>query len=254
MSIVSVEALGLQIGQKTILTDVHLAIMPGSFQLIIGPNGAGKSSFLKCLLGLHPYAGSIKIEGSESSGMGARQRARLMAYVPQFLDVQFHLEVRSLMRLSRFAYDETPKASMAAIEKAMSQTETLHLQDAFLDELSGGERQRVMIAAALAQEPKLLVLDEPSTAMDPGHKRDLVHLLERLHRDEQLTILVVTHDWNEFGHLNPQVMALKDGRTAFHCQADGLKAHLEPLFNCKFHHIRVGDHEVNWPDYLDREG
>lgn len=240
MSLLEVEDLTLDLHGKRILTAIDHRLDEGEFQLIIGPNGAGKSSLLKCILGLHAFRGNIRLDGRPIARIGARERARLVAYVPQFLDLQFNLDVASFLALSRYAYDEPAATRDQIIQEALAQTETTHMVGAFLDELSGGERQRVMIAAALAQRPRLLLLDEPSTAMDPAHRRDLVALLARLNREGQ-TLLVVTHDWNEYVHLNPKVAALKQGHKAIECQATELRDHLEPLFGCAFKHYREGD-------------
>lgn len=245
-----IQDLSLTLGTRNILQGVNLSLDEGDIQLVIGPNGVGKSSLLKCILGLHHYSGHVALEGQPAMALSARERARKIAYVPQFLDLQFNLDVRSFLELSRFAHDPEPPAQRnAIIEEALRQTETFHLSQSFLDELSGGERQRVLIAAALAQKPRLLILDEPSTAMDPGHRRDLVQLLERLHRQEKLTMLVVTHDWNEYMHLNPSILALKEGSVAFQCKADTLKDHLEDLFGCGFQHIQSGSHWLSIPRY-----
>jgi iron complex transport system ATP-binding protein len=240
MSLLQIEGLTLDLHGKRILENIDHRLEEGEFQLVIGPNGAGKSSLLKCMLGLYAFSGTIRLDGRPLARLGARERARLVAYVPQFLELQFNLDVAGFMALSRYAYDEPAATRDKIIEEALAQTETTQMVGAFLDELSGGERQRVMIAAALAQRPRLLLLDEPSTAMDPAHRRDLVALLARLNREGQ-TLLVVTHDWNEYVHLNPKVTALKQGRKAIECQASQLRDHLEPLFGCAFNHYREGD-------------
>ena len=248
MSILEVRDLSLELGGRLILNHLNLAIAEGTIQLIIGPNGAGKSSLLKSILGLNRYQGQIVIGGLENEKINAAQRARFVAYVPQSLELQFNLDVRSFLNLSRYAFDgESPSERYAIIEEVLEQTETAHLTEAFLDELSGGERQRVLIAAALVQRPRLLLLDEPTTAMDPGHRRDLVQLLARLHKQEKMTLLLVTHDWNEYLHLNPSILALKDGEVSFTCGAHGLKEYLDDLFGCGFLHVKCEDHWLSVP-------
>ena len=249
MNLIETRSLKLELGGRTILDGVNLSVARGDFLLVIGPNGAGKSSLLKCILALiRDYDGSVLLEGRDNRRLTARERARLIAYVPQLLDLQFNLDVYSLMELSRFAYEGEPRAlTESIIDACLAMTESLHLKDAFLDELSGGERQRVLIASALAQKPKILILDEPSQSLDPGHRVELVKLLARLDRDEHLTIILVTHDWNEYAHLKARVLALKQGRIAFTCELNQLHDHLDPLFECNFHHFSTENRTISIP-------
>ncbi len=252
MSLLQVTGLGIELGGRTILDQIESKIEVGGIHLFIGPNGAGKSTLLKCMLGLmRPDRGSVLFEGRDIHRLPSRQRARLIAYVPQFLDLQFNMEVRSFMELSRYAHDDEPVSTRTAlIEASLARTGTQHLIDAFLDQLSGGERQRVMIAAALAQQPQLLVLDEPNHSLDPEHRVGLVQLLAELYAEGSLTIVMVTHDWNEFVHLEPQVHGLKAGRLVFDCAARELPNHLDRLFDCGFHHLDIDGFPYSLPRYL----
>lgn len=247
---IKIEHLSLKLGVRQILKDVNMTVESGDFQLIIGPNGAGKTSLLKCVLGLHNhYDGRIFINSQLNSELSGRERARLIAWTPQILELQFNLDVQSFMALSRFAYNDTASERGTAIDRSLERTGVAHLKDAFIDELSGGERQRVMIAAALAQQPKILILDEPNQALDPSHRVELVRLLKSLFEEKGLTILVVTHDWNAFVSLNPGVLALKKGEIAFQCRAEALSDHLESLFGCRFNHFQSDGSQVSTPKY-----
>ncbi len=251
MTLIKLENLQLTLGGHHILKGIDCLVGHGDFQIIIGPNGAGKSSILKCILSLFPrYRGRILFNDRCNSELTSRERARLVAYVPQFLDLQFNLDVYSFMELARYAHDEeTLAVREEIIDSSLNQTGTHHLKYAYLDELSGGERQRVMIASALAQQPKLLILDEPSQSLDPEHRVDLVRLLERLYRTQALTVILVTHDWNEFMHLQPNVLAVKEGRVAFTCAAANLSTHLDSLFGCGFHHLTVEGRTYSIPKF-----
>lgn len=247
---IEVNDLSLNLGDRAILKNVSLKVEDGDFQLIIGPNGAGKTSLLKCLLGLHThYTGTILLNGQRNADLTGRERARLVAWTPQLLELQFNLDVESFMALSRFAHNDTGAERRAVIERSLERTGVAHMKDAFLDELSGGERQRVLIAAALAQEPKLLILDEPNQALDPSHRVELIHLLKRLYEEKGLTILVVTHDWNAFSTLNPAVLALKEGEIAFSCRSSELPDHLPTLFDCGFNHFTSDGSLISVPKY-----
>lgn len=246
--------LSLQLGDKTVLDGVNLQVATGEFRLIIGPNGAGKSSLLRCLLGIwRGYRGQIHYDTTPLTQLAPKALAKRVAYVPQILDLQFNLSVRSFLELSRYAHDDpSPAVTERAIQRGMELTATKHLAEGYLDELSGGERQRVLIAAGLAQEPDILVLDEPTNALDPGHRVDLVRLLDQLYRDTALTVLAVTHDWNEFLHLDPIVLALTDGKVAFECGAAQLPDHLETLFHCQFEHIARDGYHLSHPIYTSK--
>ncbi len=250
MSLLEVKGVGLTLGGRRVLNDVNFSMDTGAFNLVIGPNGAGKSSLLKCVLDFHSnYDGEIFLDGISAREISSRERARILSYVPQFLVLQFNLDVDSFMRLSRFAHDDESLSQQEKIVDAcLEQTETNHLKYALLEELSGGERQRVLIAAALAQQPKLLVLDEPSTSLDPVHRRDLAQLLAQLH-GQGIAILLVTHDWNELTAYGPRVMALKDGQLVFNCESATLPSHLESLFDCGFHHFQGEGHLISVPRY-----
>jgi iron complex transport system ATP-binding protein len=249
LTILDIEGLALTLGERPILNGINLAMEPGEFRLVIGPNGAGKSSMLKCVLGLHRHsAGRIHLDGRPVREMTARERARLVAYVPQFLDLQFNLDVMSFMRLSRYAYDrESLVARDQMVAACLERTGTLAFQHAYLDELSGGERQRVMVAAALAQQPRLLILDEPGTSLDPAHRRDLVHLLADLNGREGLAILLVTHQWNEYIQSAPRILALKAGCVVFEGPAETIGDQLTELFDIEFHQVRMDGRMVNIP-------
>lgn len=248
--IVKISNLSTLYGQKPILKGLDLDIQQGDVHLIIGPNGAGKTTLLRAVLAMIPLScGSIEIEGLDSQRLSARERARLIGYVPQTLELSFSMDVWSFMELARFAFDDTPSERVGAIQDAMRVTQTEHLRDSFFNELSGGERQRVLLASALAQKPKVLVLDEPGSSLDPGHRLELVRLLRQLHHLEGLTILLVTHDWNAYMALAPKITAIKRGRLAFQCASVELKDRLPELFECEFRHVKLEDLWLSFPNY-----
>jgi iron complex transport system ATP-binding protein len=251
MTLIRVEDLHLEIAGKTILEKVDLDLQENGFLMVIGPNGAGKSSLVKCILALFDrYRGEITIAGTSNRKLDHRSRARLLGYVPQSLELQFNLDVFSFLELSRFAHqDETSRERNRIIDESLALTETDHLKNAFLDELSGGERQRVLIASALAQKPRALLLDEPSQSLDPSHRLELTKLLARLHEEERLAILVITHEWNELLHLKPDILAMKAGEVAFRCGPDDLDGHLSALFDCEFHHLEVDGRTLSFPRF-----
>jgi len=252
MSLLHVDDLTLVKDGRTILDAVNLQMSPGSFQLVIGPNGAGKSSLLKCILGIWTdFSGRVMLQGRDVADMNQRERARNMAYVPQTLDLNFNLDVGEFMQCARFAYDEPGSAGVEIIREAMSLTETEYLRDAFLDEISGGERQRVLIAAALVQEPKLLILDEPGNFLDPKHRLELARLLKTLYTERELAILMVSHDWNPYLHLGPSIMGLKQGRRIFLGAWGVVRENMAQLFDCEFEFLEAMGQVICLPRHLD---
>ncbi len=183
---------------------------------LAGPNGAGKSTLLGILAGLRaPYRGSVTYAGRELSQCPRRQFASDVAYVPQSVHIEFPFTAGEVVLMGRTprtggwyesAHDRT------AAEQAMSITDCLALRDRDFRALSGGERQRVVLAAALAQEPKTLLLDEPATHLDLKHQLSLYRLLARLSRT--ILVVAVTHDLNLAMQYSDRVMILEDGRIA----------------------------------------
>ena len=248
--IIQIKDLHVRFENKQILSGINLDIHQGAFKLIIGPNGAGKTTLLKSILGMvRGYTGQILIRGQRLASFSPRERARMVGYVPQSLELSFNMDVQSFVELSRFAHDDLPKEKSAIIEESMAVTQTQHLQQALVNELSGGERQRVLIAAALAQKPRILVLDEPESSLDPGHRIELVELLKRLQKEQDLTILLVTHEWNEYATLFPEIVALKMGNVAFESRSVGLSEKLHDLYGCAFHHFQKNGIGFSFPHH-----
>ncbi|MCR4407671.1 MAG: metal ABC transporter ATP-binding protein [Anaerolineae bacterium] len=180
------------------LEDVNLSVQPGAFLAVIGPNGAGKTTLLKTILGLlRPIRGTVRVFGKAPWELDGERRR--IGYVPQVMSVDLNFPVRAgevvlMGRYGRIGLVRRPAAAdrQAAI-LAMERVGVADLADRPLARLSGGQRQRVFLARALANEPELLLLDEPTTGVDVAATESLYELLRDLH-DEGITILVVSHD------------------------------------------------------------
>ena len=194
--------------------DFHLP--PASCLALVGPNGSGKSTLLRALSGLVPSTGEILLDEHALGGMGTRQRARAMCLLPQQEEGGSAFCVEDYVLLGRHAhvglFGHYSSHDRAVAVDAMERTGCLPWRARRLDTLSGGERQLVRLAAALAQEARILLLDEPGTFLDPGQRRRLWERLQAARRDRGLGLVLVTHDVNEALEHGDQVLALEQGR------------------------------------------
>ena len=171
----ALEVVGLSAvhGRTTVLDGVRLSVPAGTWLAVIGPNGAGKTTLLRCLLGFHPHGGEVRLDGTPVAGLSRRELARTMAYAAQSPVLPEGITTRDYVTLGR-----TPHRSLLAgpgaadrrvVEEVMGRLELTALADRPLATLSGGEQQRAVLARALAQRPRILLLDEPTAALDLGH-------------------------------------------------------------------------------------
>jgi len=183
------------------LAGVSLSVGPGAFQTMIGPNGSGKTTLVRVALGaLAPLAGSADIDGRPAHRWPRQALARLVGVVPQREDNLFPQRVRETVLLGRYAHlslwgRERPE-DHAAVMRALTACDAHHLAERWVWTLSGGEYQRVRVARALAQEPRLLVLDEPAVSLDLQHEMGLFELIRGLVDTQGLGVLMITHDLN----------------------------------------------------------
>lgn len=212
-----------QRGRAWTLEKLAFAIRTGEVLGIVGPNGSGKSSLLKLLAGLlRPSCGDIRLGGHSIGRLDPREIARMVAVVPQEYAQVFPFTVAETVLMGRFPHrhaawwslgigDETEQDLLSA-QRAMVATDVVPLADRLVSDLSGGERQRVVIARALAQEPSVLLLDEPTAFLDINHQIEICALISRLTAERQLTVVLVSHDLNVASQLCDRVLMLKDGQ------------------------------------------
>ena len=184
---------------RTVLGDVTFSLPKGSLTALVGKNGCGKSTLISTLTGESRYTGSILLDGHELSSLSARERARLAAVLPQAV-LAPHMTVGELVRLGRTPYlspiSRFEGNDEAIVARAIFDVGMDGMQDRYLDEISGGERQKAYLAMILAQEPDLLLLDEPTTYMDLSYSHRFMELLGELTREQGKTMLVAIHDLN----------------------------------------------------------
>jgi len=218
--LLSIEHLSVGYDRHEILKDVTVTVNPEERWAIIGSNGTGKSTFIKTIAALlKPLSGRISMHGAPIHQLSAPDRASAIAYVPQRIESPIPYSVYDFVLLGRYNHTGLfglPSAEdREAVITAMEYCDILSLQDRIMTKLSGGETQRVLLAGALAQEAPLLLLDEPTTFLDPAHERLFFHALERAHRKKELTILMVTHDINTALDSSSHICALYKGGIHF---------------------------------------
>lgn len=191
MRLVSVSELQVVLGGRTVLDGVSLKVNAGETVAVIGPNGAGKTTLLRVLLGLLPYRGRVQVLGKPPERLTPADR-RLIGYVPQALE--FDRTMPMLTRELLWAILGERARQRTQLLQVLEAVDATHLLDKPLRTLSGGELQRVIIAAALALQPKLLLLDEPATGIDAGVRVQFYELIEQLRVEQQVGTLMVSHD------------------------------------------------------------
>lgn len=214
----ALEAYGLSFGydSKTLLRDIEFEIKDSSFNILLGRNGSGKSTLLKLMAGiLKPQSGRINIYGEDISNMSFSKRARLIGFLSQSHNTVFPYSVSEVVVTGRapyIFYSPSRKDRQKTLE-AMERVGIIHLQDKPYNQLSGGERQLVMIARVLAQEPKIILFDEPLTFLDVYNQMQFFLLIEQL-RSNNLTIIMVLHDLMTALRLNASYIMLSQGSIA----------------------------------------
>ncbi|MDT8395198.1 MAG: ABC transporter ATP-binding protein [bacterium] len=239
--VLEIENLSLSIGNVMILRDVTFSVPRGQYLSIVGPNGAGKSSVLKCLMGIRAdWSGRVRVQGRSTSDMTQKQLAARVCYVPQADGTAFPFTVRQFVLMGRYPHHSpftfTGTEDLEIVDRSLTLTGTARFAERDIRTLSGGERQKVLIAAALAQGARILLLDEPTTFLDPLHAGDVQSLLLNLNRDSGVTVLAVTHDINHAALYSDRVVALVDGELVFDGPPDAFmdNAVLERIYTRPF--------------------
>ncbi len=202
---------------KEILADIDLSVAQGEYVSIIGPNGAGKSTLLKCLNRIiRGGRGSIEVFGKNVQGYTQKELGRLIGYVSQTREQAFPYTVFEFVLMARYPYlsplSRVSKEDTRVVEEALSMTNTTDFASRKVNTLSGGERQKVYLAGALAQQPKILLLDEPTTHLDPRYHAEIQQTISDICTRLGMTILHVTHDFSHIAFWSKKVIAIKGGR------------------------------------------
>ncbi|WP_042220720.1 ABC transporter ATP-binding protein [Oceanobacillus manasiensis] len=200
-----------------VISDLTIQLEAGKIHSIIGPNGCGKSTFLKAIGNqLKATYGEIVFQSSNIHKWGRKPFARELAYLMQENESNPEITVRQLIEYGRFPhkkkFERLNQDDQAIVEEAIKLTNLINLAERAVNSLSGGERQRAWIAMALAQQPTVLLLDEPTSYLDIHHQLEIIELLKQLNTEQGITIILVLHDINQAAMISDQIIALKSGR------------------------------------------
>jgi iron complex transport system ATP-binding protein len=220
---------------RKVVDTISFTLQAGERLALVGPNGAGKSTLLKSIAGLLPIqTGSICIEGQDISQLSALRRAQLIGYLPQRFEVRIDISVYEFLKVSLYPVTGlyTAPDSDRRILDLMNQFKLQELSERSLLCVSGGELQRVLLASALVHKPKVLLLDEPGSFLDPYNYEEIMKVLFEYTSAHALTVLSVSHDLNLSALWNHTLLALKCGRSAYYGEAQKFMtaAHVQDVF------------------------
>lgn len=218
MSAVRCRDVSVTLAGEPIVREITLDVADGSWTVLAGPNGAGKSTLLRAIAGLVRHEGSIELNGLSSASASRREVARALAVVAQNPVTPASMSVREYVSLGRTPYlgmlRPAGPSDCRAVARALELLDVTGFADRSLATLSGGERQRVVLARAVAQEAPILVLDEPTTALDVGRQQQVLDLVQRLRRDRGLTVISALHDLSLAAVHGDRMVLMRDGAVA----------------------------------------
>jgi ABC-type cobalamin/Fe3+-siderophores transport system ATPase subunit len=246
--LIEISNLSFAYDREPVLESISLNIQSGEQWAIIGKNGSGKSTLLKCIGGIEKASsGRIAISGRNINDFSIKERARYISYIPQFVDRNLPFIVYDYVMMSRYPYQKAlaipDKTDHEIVRESLSLTETEEFKNRRINSLSGGEQQRVFLAGAVAQQSKIVLLDEPTTFLDPLQARNIARALKRLIQRYSITIISVTHELNYSITLHNKVLALKDKKVFYSGSIDALMNSdlmiAEKLFDTNFEKITL---------------
>lgn len=215
-SIISLEGVSFTYNQHPVLQDINLSILPGQFIGIIGPNGSGKTTLLKLISGiLSPKQGKIKIFNEDIDTISRKKIAKMISLVPQDSFISYNYKVKEVVFMGRIPFINQWRGETALdyqiSREAMEKTDSLCYAEKGIHQISGGEAQRVYIARALAQSPKILMLDEFTSHLDLSYKYEIVKILQNSLKEKVQCIISVFHDLNLASYCSDQLILLNEG-------------------------------------------
>ena len=200
-----------------IIKNISFSVRSGEILGIIGPNGSGKTTLMRVISRvLSPWQGKIYYDTNNISEIPIKKLFQEISVLPQVVEVPFSFKVFDVVSMGRFPhlkrFEQLKENDLQIVEKVMSFTDISHLSNKDINHISGGERQRVFLAQSLAQQPKLLLLDEPTTHLDIGHQIEILNLIKMLNRENNLTIIMILHDLNLASEYCDRLLLIDDGK------------------------------------------
>lgn len=216
-NLLEVENLTTGYTEKEVVKNVSFSLGEGEFLGIIGPNGAGKTTLFRVITRiLKPWEGKILYQGEDIQEFSLKSLAKEISFLPQTIETPFSFTVEEFISMGRFPhlnrFEKMRKYDNEVVRKVIVLTDVLELSSLNVNDLSGGEKQRVYLGQTLVQEPKLLLLDEPTAHLDIGHQIKILDLIKRLNREEGLTVIAVFHDLNLASEYCDSLILLNYGR------------------------------------------
>ncbi len=215
MTSLAFEQVTVEYAKRTAVAAFTDTVKPGEWLCIIGPNGAGKSSLLRSIAGVVPHSGRILVDGSPLTARSSRRRAQLIAYVPQLPVLPSGMTGAEYVLLGRNPFvthfGRESELDHSMVDDVIDRLDLAKLASRDVDTLSGGERQRLVIARAIAQEAPILLLDEPTAALDIGHQQQALELVDKLRREHGLTVVSAMHDLTLAGIYSDRLILMHAG-------------------------------------------
>ncbi len=240
MHLLEARDLSFRYDREWVVKDVTFTLEPGEFLGLLGPNGSGKSSLLKVLNGiLRPQQGQVSFENRGLSSWSRRRLAQRMAMVAQEIQLDFPFTVLELVLMGRYphlgALEFESDRDLAIARECMERVEIYHLENRLVTRLSGGERQRALVARALCQQPRCLLMDEPTAFLDLRHQLDLFVLTRELTARHGVGALVISHDINLAAQFCDRLLVLDRGCLAVQGRPEEVirPEHLETIYGCR---------------------
>lgn len=216
MDILKIRNLNVNFGKTKILKNISLDVKKGEFIAILGPNGSGKTTLLKSISRLTTTDRNvIYINCRDIFDMSSKELAQNISVVPQNTDVIYEFTCYDVVKMGRYPYLKKFKQEsledIRIVENSMTATSSLNLKDRLFTEISGGERQRVILAQAIAQEPDIILLDEPISNLDPQYQIEILDTIKKLSIDKELTVISILHDFNFASMYSDKIVLIENG-------------------------------------------
>lgn len=221
MIAVETRDIGVKYGEKVALKSIDLGIEKGEVATLIGPNGSGKSTLIKVLAGYkRPWKGKVFLDGEDICDITRKDIAKRMAVLPQVKSLFSDITVEELVSYGRYPHlgfgKRLGNKDREIVDWAIDRTGLIELKGRYVETLSGGERQRAWIAMALAQQPRIILLDEPTTYLDISYQLEILELIRELNKSLSLTVIMVLHDINQASRYSDSIYVLVDGQVHSH--------------------------------------